>query len=117
MWKKKRKKEKVTDVSDPNKNVGTAWTSQTQLKELFIKRLQENMNYMYVTNAAILNILVFSWRYHFKLWVFVSTGEYFYYLHWRVLPNVLQSKWCQDLWKPCTILFYTLCSQIIICIL
>ena len=47
----------------------------------------------YLTRTAILNIRIFSRRYHFRLWVFASTGEYFYYWHWRVLPNVLQSKW------------------------
>ena len=55
--------------------------------------------YRYLTHTAILNIRIFSRRYpyHFRLWVFASTGEYFYYWHWRVLPNVLQSKWYQDL--------------------
>ena len=48
---------------------------------------------IYLTNTAILNIWIFNWRYHFRLWVFASTGEYFYYWHWQVLPNVLQSKW------------------------
>ena len=28
-------------------------------------------------NTAILNIRIFSRRYHFRLWVFASTGEYF----------------------------------------
>ena len=48
-----------------------------------------------LANTAILNIQIFSSRYHFRLCVFASTYEYFYYWHWRVLPNVLQSKWCQ----------------------
>ena len=48
-------------------------------------------------NTAIVNLRIFSGRYHFRLWVFASTGVYFYYWHWRVLPKVLQSKWCQDL--------------------
>ena len=47
-------KEKVTDVSDPNQNVVTTCNSKlkfTQLKGLFIKKVQKNqskMNYMYV---------------------------------------------------------------------
>ena len=52
---------------------------------------------MFLANTAILNTRIFSRRYHFRLWVFASTGEYFYYWHWRVLPNELQSKWWQDL--------------------
>ena len=44
----------------------------------------------WIANTAILNVQIFSKRYRFRLWVFASTGEYFYYWHWRVLPNVLQ---------------------------
>ena len=58
------------------------------------------MSYMYVAtqaNTAVLNIRIFSRRYHLRLKVFASTGEHFYYWHWRVLPSVLQSKWFQDL--------------------
>ena len=40
-----------------------------------------------LTRTAILNIQIFSRRYQFRLWVFASTGAYFYYWHWRVLPN------------------------------
>ena len=50
------------------------------------------MNYL-LANTPILNIQIFSRRYHFRLWVFASTGEYFYCWHWRVLYNVLQSKY------------------------
>ena len=32
---------------------------------------------MYVANTAILNLRIFSGKYHFRLWVFASTGEYF----------------------------------------
>ena len=53
--------------------------------------------YVCIANTAILKLRIFSGRYHFRLWVFAATGEYFYYWHWRVLPKVLQSKWCQDL--------------------
>ena len=31
----------------------------------------------YLTQQAILNIRIFCRRYHFRLWVFASTGEYF----------------------------------------
>ena len=50
---------------------------------------------MYVANKAILKLRVFRGRYHFRLWVLASTGEYFYYWHWGLLPKVLQSKWSQ----------------------
>ena len=52
-----------------------------------------NYNVYLAINTAILNIQVFSRRYHFRLWVFALTGEYFYYRHRRVLPNVLESKY------------------------
>ena len=55
---------------------------------------------MYVAtqaNTAVLDIRIFSGRYHFRLKLFASTGEYFYYWQWQVLPGVLESKWCQDL--------------------
>ena len=51
----------------------------------------------YVANTAILELRIFSGRYHFRLRVFALTSEYFYWWHWRVLPKVLQGKWCQDL--------------------
>ena len=60
-------------MSDPNQNVETTYNSKlkfTQLKDLFIKRVQKNyskMNYMYdvsyLTHTAILNIRIFSRRY------------------------------------------------------
>ena len=39
---------------------------------------------MYAANIAILELRFFSERYYFRLWVFASTGEYFYCWHWRV---------------------------------
>ena len=33
---------------------------------------------MYVANTAILELPIFSTRYHFRLWIFASTGENFY---------------------------------------
>ena len=77
-------KEKVPDVSDPSQIVETTYNSKLMFKP----------NYMYVANTAILNIRIFSRRYPIttRLWVFASTGEYFYYWQLRVLPNVLQSK-------------------------
>ena len=59
---------------------------------------------MYVANSTILELPTSTGRYHFRLRVFASTGEYFYCWHWRVLPKVLQGKWCQDLQKPCSII-------------
>ena len=72
-------------MSDSNQNVETTSNSKlefTELKDLFIKRMQKR---------------IFSGRDHFRLWAFASTGEYFHYWYWRVLPKVLQGKWCQDL--------------------
>ena len=68
-----------------------------------------------LANTAILNIQIFSSRYHFRLCVFASTYEYFYYWHWRVLPNVLQSKWCQRTFlKTLYLCYLRLLTQIII---
>ena len=39
----------------------------------------------YLANTGVLNIQIFSRRHHI------------YYWHWRILPSVLQRKWCQDL--------------------
>ena len=49
---------------------------------------------MYVANTAIVKLQIFNGKYHFRLWIFVLTVEYFYYWRWRVLPKVLQGKWC-----------------------
>ena len=43
----------------------------SQSKDEFMYR------YISVANTAILNIRIFSRRYHFRLWGFASTGEYF----------------------------------------
>ena len=34
---------------------------------------------MYLANTVVLDIRVFSRRYYFRLWVFASAREYFYY--------------------------------------
>ena len=54
-------------------------------------RQQRWIMYTYEVNTVILNIRIFCRRYHFRLLVFASTSECFYYWHWRVLLNVLQS--------------------------
>ena len=46
---------------------------------------------------------------------FSSTGEYFNYWHWRLLPNVLESKYYPKTFQNLVYYFYTLCSQITIC--
>ena len=51
------------------------------------KTRSSKMNYKYVAETAILKLRIFSERYHFRLWVFASTGEYIYYWHWRLLPK------------------------------
>ena len=56
-------------------------------------KTSQRCRWIYLANKAILNIRIFSRRYHFRLWVFASTGEYFYCWHWRVLRDVLQSKY------------------------
>ena len=91
-------KEKVPDMSYSNQNVEKNAIPNSSLQSLKIywshrcrKTRQSKMNYMYVVNTAILKLRIFSGRYYFRLWVFASTGEYFYYWHWRLLPKVLQS--------------------------
>ena len=49
---------------------------------------------MYVAKTSILELRIFSGIYHFRLWVFDLTGEYFYRWDWRVLPKVLEGNWC-----------------------
>ena len=55
----------------------------------------------------------------FRLWVFASAGEYFYYWYWQVLPNVLERKYDAKTFQNLVYDFYILCSQITImyCIL
>ena len=43
------------------------------------KTSQRSITCMYLANTAVLNIRIFSRRYQFRLSVFASTGEYFYY--------------------------------------
>ena len=89
-------KEKVPDVSDPNQNVETTCNSKlkfTRLKSFIHRKGAENLKdawtiCTYVANIAILNLRIFGGRYSFRLWIFASTSEYFYYWHWRVLPKV-----------------------------
>ena len=98
-------KEKVPDVSDSNQNVETTCNSKFKFTEL--KRfINEKGTETIVTDDlwAILKFQIFSWIYHFRLWVFALTGEYFCCWHWRVLPKLLTGKWCQDLEKPCSII-------------
>ena len=51
---------------------------------------------MYVANTAILKPRIFSERYHFRLWVFASIGEYIYCWHPRGY-NVNDSKTFKNL--------------------
>ena len=85
--------------------------------QILIRMLKHSQRcrWIYLANTAILNIRIFRRRYHFRLWVFTSTGEYFYCWHWRVLHDVLQSKYDANTFKNFVyILFYALTSQIII---
>ena len=70
------------------------------------KLVKDVLNKLGIANTAILNIWNFSWRYNFRLRDFVSTGGYFYYWHWPVLPNVVQSKWGP---RPLKNLYIILC--------
>ena len=86
-------KEKVPDVSDPNQNAETISNSSLYNLKIYssnkCRKTSQRWIILYVTvanTAAILNIWIFSWRYHFRLWVFASTGKYFYYWHWRDYP-------------------------------
>ena len=66
------------------------------------------MNYMQVyvqysvtlPNTAILNIRILSRRYHFRLWVFASTGEYYHYKTDEYYPMRYKLNDTQDLQKP-----------------
>ena len=49
------------------------------LEKLLCKEGAEQLLCSYAANTAILKLRIFSGRYHFRLWVFVSTGEYFHY--------------------------------------
>ena len=96
-------KEKVPDVSDSNhmlKQDAIPISSLTELKDLVIKRVQKISQrwIMCIANIAILELRIFSGRYHFR---FTSTGEKFYCWRWLVLPKVSQGKWFQDLQRPC----------------
>ena len=64
------------------------WCRKTSQRWIYVGRYLANL-----VNTTVLNIRIFSRRYHFSLKVF-STSEYIYYWQWQVLPNVLQSKWC-----------------------
>ena len=106
----------VPAVSYSNGNVETTCNSKlkfTELKDLFIKGCWKTSQkwtiYSYVANTATLKLRIFSERYHFRLWVFAWIGKYFCYWFWRLLPKLLQVKWCQNLRKPCTVAsFYVL---------
>ena len=79
-------------------------SSKIYLSKECRKTSYSNMNYMYVANTAMLKTQNFSWRSHLTIWIFASTGEYFYYWHCGVLLKKLQGKWCQDLQKLCSII-------------
>ena len=77
------------------------------------KKLVKDELYVFtysLANTAILDIRIFNRRYHFRLWVFASTGEYFYYWHCRVLPNKLQSKYDAKTFKN-LLYYFTLCAH------
>ena len=92
-------------MSDPNQNVEITCNSKlnfTELKRFVHEKGAEKL--VKYELWAIIKTQIFSGRYHFRLWVFASSGEYFYCWHWRVLTKVLQGKWCQDLKRPCSII-------------
>ena len=72
---------------------------------------------MHVANRVILQLRIFNGRCHFRLCVLASTGEYFYYWHWRLLPKVLQGINDAKTFKNLVVSFYALYSQQIIRIL
>ena len=52
----------------------------------------------------------FQQKMSLRLLVFASTGEYFYYWHWWVLPNVFQSKYDAKTFKSLAY-YFTLCAH------
>ena len=76
-------------MSDSNQNYETTYNSKLKFaepKDFFIKRvatekLVKNELCGYVANTVLLDFQFFSEKYHFRLWVFALTGEYFFCLH------------------------------------
>ena len=78
-------KQKLPDMSDSNQNLETTCSSKFQFLKIFSsKGYRRTCQKWIIANTAILELRFFSERYHFKLWVFALTGEYFYCWHWRV---------------------------------
>ena len=72
-------KEKVPDVSDPSQNTEMTCNSKfkfTELKRFIHQKGAEKL--VRDELAAITKFQFFSGRYHFRLLVFASSGEYFY---------------------------------------
>ena len=116
----KKYKEKVPGVSDPNQNDEITSNPNPSLQNLRIYsskgfRKSSQRWIMNVANTVFLELRIFWGRYHFRLLVFASTGEYFYYWHWRVLPNVFKVNDAKT-FKNLVVPFQALWSQII-CIL
>ena len=62
--------------------------TKTSQRWIYVDSLPAMFLPSYRANTAILNIWIFSRRYHFRLKVFASAGEYISYWHWRVYHPV-----------------------------
>ena len=95
----------MPEVSDSNQNTEAAHNSKfmfTERKRFTYQKGPEKL--LKDELLAVLKFQIFNGRYHFRLWVFASSDEYFHSWHWRVLHKVLQGQWCYDLQKPCSII-------------
>ena len=70
---------------------------------MYQKYRKTTQKWINICNAAIVKFWNFNGRFHFKLWDFGSSFEYFYFWHWIVFPrHYLKGKWCKGPEKPLT---------------
>ena len=62
---------------------------------MFEQYRETNQRKMNVPKHQFRNFEISAERYHFRLWVFAFDSQCFYCWHWKVLPKVLQCKWCK----------------------
>ena len=60
-----------------------------KVKDLLSEGCRKTIQRWIMSSSKVSNL---NGRYHFRLWVFASSNEYFYCWHWRVLHKVLQGK-------------------------
>ena len=68
-------------MSDSNQNLEATCNFKLKLELIHHKdadKLAKDELCSYLANAAILELRIFSRRYHFRLWVFAATGKNVY---------------------------------------